>query len=54
MAIYTLGSAREKFDVSHEVAPQLNSYVGYWNVIHRLTKIRYVGRNRFKRRSFLL
>ena len=28
------------------------AYVGYWNVIHGLTKIRYVGRNRFKRRSF--
>ena len=29
-----------------------NSFVGYSNVIHGFTKIRYVGRNRFKRRSF--
>ena len=28
MAIYTLGSAREKFDVWHEVAPQLKFLCG--------------------------
>ena len=31
-----------------------NSYVGYWNVIHGLTKIRYVGLNWFKLRCFHL
>ena len=29
-----------------------NSYVGYWNVIHGLAKIRYVGLKWFKLRSF--
>ena len=29
-----------------------NSYVGYWNVIHGLARIRYVGLNWLKLRSF--